>query len=224
MALKSTTSFPFGIWFANASTLYVADEGNGDNTFSAASGSYTSAAAQTTAGLQKWVRDGDTWKFAYTLAGGLNLGHPYTVPGYPTGDNPAIGLPWSPATDGLRNITGRVNRDGTVTIWGHLHRQRQRRPGGRADHHRPGRPVRRGTARGVVHALRSPASGRAGALPRPAPGDRSQAPGRPASEGRATGRGPGLPRSAGRRSQSIPGCPHRQGQVRPGGSSRSPAR
>jgi hypothetical protein len=117
-ALKSTASFPFGIWFANASTLYVADEGNGDNTFSAASGSYTSAAAQTTAGLQKWVRDGGTWKLAYTLVGGLDLGDPYTVPGYPAGDNPATGLPWSPATDGLRNITGRVNRDGTVTIWG----------------------------------------------------------------------------------------------------------
>jgi len=29
--LKSKTSFPFGIWFANANTLYVADEGNGDN-------------------------------------------------------------------------------------------------------------------------------------------------------------------------------------------------
>jgi hypothetical protein len=26
-------------------------------------------------------------------------------------------LPWSPAADGLRNITGRVNGDGTVTIW-----------------------------------------------------------------------------------------------------------
>jgi hypothetical protein len=29
-ALKSATSFPFGVWFANASTVYVADEGNGD--------------------------------------------------------------------------------------------------------------------------------------------------------------------------------------------------
>jgi hypothetical protein len=27
------------------------------------------------------------------------------------------GLPWAPAADGLRNITGRVNGDGTVTIW-----------------------------------------------------------------------------------------------------------
>jgi hypothetical protein len=25
--------------------------------------------------------------------------------------------PWAPATDGLRNITGRVNSNGTVTIW-----------------------------------------------------------------------------------------------------------
>jgi hypothetical protein len=39
------------------------------------------------------------------------------VTGYPAGDNPATGLPWSPATDGLRNLTGRVNPDGSVTIW-----------------------------------------------------------------------------------------------------------
>jgi hypothetical protein len=51
------------------------------------------------------------------LQAGLNLGVPYTVKNYPTGINAATGLPWSPATDGLRNITGRVNHDGTVTIW-----------------------------------------------------------------------------------------------------------
>jgi len=39
------------------------------------------------------------------------------VAGYPTGINSVTGLPWAPATDGLRNITGRVNRNGTVTIW-----------------------------------------------------------------------------------------------------------
>jgi hypothetical protein len=117
-ALKSATSFPFGIWFASPSTLYVADEGNGDNTFSTAGGSYAAAAGQTTAGLQKWVLRNGTWTLAYTLTSGLDLGTPYTVPGYPAGNNPATGLPWSPATDGLRNITGRVNRDGTVTIWG----------------------------------------------------------------------------------------------------------
>jgi hypothetical protein len=116
-ALKSATSFPFGMWFASPHTLYVADEGNGDNTYSASSGTYTTAAAQTTAGLQKWVFRSGSWQLAYTLTSGLNLGTPYQVPGYPAGDNAATGLPWAPATDGLRNITGRVNPDGTVTIW-----------------------------------------------------------------------------------------------------------
>jgi hypothetical protein len=122
-ALKSKTSFPFGVWFANATTLYVADEGNGDNTYSAASGTYTKAAAQTLAGLQKWVLVNGSWKLAYTLQNGLALGHPYTIAGYPTGNNgdgsggTTTGLPWAPATDGLRNITGRVNADGSVTVW-----------------------------------------------------------------------------------------------------------
>lgn len=118
-ATKSKTSFPFGIWFANAKTVYVADEGNGTATFDAGKGLFTAAAAQTTAGLQKWVFNDATgaWQLAYTLNAGLNLGVPYTVPGYPTGTNAATGLPWSPATDGLRNLTGHVNEDGTVTIW-----------------------------------------------------------------------------------------------------------
>jgi hypothetical protein len=117
LAKSTTDSFPFGVWFANATTLYVADEGNGTNTFSA--GTYTAAASQTTAGLQKWVFDvtQGQWNLAYVLTAGLELGVPYTVVGYPTGSNPATSLPWSPATDGLRNLTGRVNRDGTVTIW-----------------------------------------------------------------------------------------------------------
>ena len=112
---KNTTWFPFGVWFANATTLYVADEGNGNNTFS--NGIYTKAAAQTTAGLQKWVFSAGSWKLAYTLTNGLQLGVPYPIPNYPSGINPATNLPWSPATDGLRNLTGQVNGDGTVTIW-----------------------------------------------------------------------------------------------------------
>jgi len=114
---KTSTAFPFGLWFANADTLYVADEGNGDATYDPASDRYTSAAAQTTAGLQKWVFNGMSWSLAYTLSAGLNLGTPYTVAGYPAGDNAVTGLPWAPATDGLRNVTGRVNRNGTATIW-----------------------------------------------------------------------------------------------------------
>jgi hypothetical protein len=37
--------------------------------------------------------------------------------GYPTGINSVSGLPWAPATDGLRNLTGKVNRNGTVDIF-----------------------------------------------------------------------------------------------------------
>ncbi len=113
------SDYPFGLWFASPTTLYVADEGSGDNAYDATTGTY-SAAASTTAGLQKWVFDATAaqWKLAYTLSGGLNLGRPYTVAGYPTGVNSVTGLPWATATDGLRNITGQVNRNGTVTIWG----------------------------------------------------------------------------------------------------------
>ena len=110
-------NFPFGIWFADANTLYVADEGDGTNTYDSTTNSYPAAAGNSLAGLEKWVYNGSTWTLAYTLQRDLNLGTPYTVSGYPTGTNDATGLPWSPATDGLRNITGRVNNDGTVTIW-----------------------------------------------------------------------------------------------------------
>jgi hypothetical protein len=40
-----------------------------------------------------------------------------TIAGYPAGNNPATGLPWAPATDGLRNVTGVVNGNGTATIY-----------------------------------------------------------------------------------------------------------
>ncbi len=113
----STQKFPFGVWFANDHTLYVADEGSGDNPY--ANGEYTDATAanEPDAGLEKWVFNGGQWTLAYTLQNGLDLGQPYTVPGYPTGINSVTGLPWAPATDGLRQLTGRVNRNGTVTIW-----------------------------------------------------------------------------------------------------------
>ena len=93
---------PFGIWFANANTLYVADEGDAV--------AYTSGTKTHFGGLQKWICNGTTWSLAYTLQNGLNLGTKYGVANYPSSYNPA--------TDGLRNITGRVNGDGTATIYG----------------------------------------------------------------------------------------------------------
>jgi hypothetical protein len=88
---------------------------------------YSHAQNQKGAGLQKWIFDpvAGKWNLAYVIQKGLNLGVQYAVPdnpsftpsSYPTGTNPATGLPWAPATEGLRNITGRVNDDGTATIW-----------------------------------------------------------------------------------------------------------
>ena len=108
---------PFGLWFADANTLYVADEGD---QYTGGTDLYAHAAAQTTAGLQKWVLNASTktWNLAYVIKNGLGIGTPYMVPGYPTGNNAATKLPWAPATDGLRNITGLVGPDGLVAIWG----------------------------------------------------------------------------------------------------------
>ena len=119
---SQTVYYPFGMWFGDANTMYVADEGNPTSiptTYDAASGQFTSALPvnNPTGGLQKWVFDGSKWNLVYTLINGLNLGQPFIVPGYPTGINSATGLPWNPANNGLRNITGKVNGNGTVTIY-----------------------------------------------------------------------------------------------------------
>ncbi len=96
LASGTPTFFPFGIWFANATTLYVGDEGS------------QSLSADPNAGLQKWIFDGTTWKLAYVISAGLNLDQAYGVANYPSNVQPA--------TTGLRNITGNVQGN-TVTIF-----------------------------------------------------------------------------------------------------------
>ncbi len=96
----NSINHPFGIWFANPSTLYVADEGDGDK---------ADAATSTSAGLEKWSLVNGTWQQDYVLQNGLNLGVAYSVPSL----DPTL----NPATDGLRNLTGRVNGDGTVSLF-----------------------------------------------------------------------------------------------------------
>ena len=100
LAKNTGAANPFGLYFANANTLYVADEGDG---------AAADAATSSNAGLQKWVLTNGTWKRAYVLQNGLNLGQQYSVANYPTTLNPS--------TDGLRNLTGKVNSDGTVTLY-----------------------------------------------------------------------------------------------------------
>jgi hypothetical protein len=112
----ATNSTAFGaMWFANPTTLYIADAGNGSDTFS--NGTYTDAAAQNLAGIQKWSLVDGAWTYDYTLNAGLDLGVPYTVAGLPTGTNSITGRPWAPAVDGVRNLVGKTNADGTVTLY-----------------------------------------------------------------------------------------------------------
>ena len=92
----STELYPFGLWFANKTTLYVADEG------------VQSLDADPNAGLQKWIFNGTRWVLAYTLQNGLQLDQAYGVPGYPAA--------LAPATTGLRNLAGSVDGD-TVTVF-----------------------------------------------------------------------------------------------------------
>ena len=109
---ESTSTFPFGIWFANSSTLYVCDEGDGvlvPNQTINGQTNVADAYSLANAGVQKWVLQNGTWVMLYVLQNGLNIGVPYSVPNYPASLNPATG--------GCRNLTGQAGPDGTVTIW-----------------------------------------------------------------------------------------------------------
>jgi hypothetical protein len=90
---------PFAIFFANATTMYVADEGTG-----------SSVDATTHAGLEKWTLVNGTWQLDYVLTKGLVGMVDDNLFGY-DGQYPDV------TTIGLRNLTGVVNRDGTVTLW-----------------------------------------------------------------------------------------------------------
>lgn len=106
LAKSAGAMHPFGLFSASPSVLYVADEGN------QVSGDLTNPdISNPSAGLQKWINSAangtGTWSLAYTMRLGLGLGVSYAVAGDPN----------NPATDGLRNLTGHVNTDGTVTFY-----------------------------------------------------------------------------------------------------------
>jgi hypothetical protein len=91
---------PFAVFFANPTTMYVSDEGTGNN-----------LDASSNAGLQKWILGSDGfWHLQYVLTNGLIGFVDHNVTG---SDGP-----WPDITTiGLRNLTGRINGDGTVTLW-----------------------------------------------------------------------------------------------------------
>lgn len=97
---------PFGLWFANPNTLYVTDEGNDATTTAGGI-----ASNNVYGGLQKWSLVNGTWVQDYVLQGGLQLGSNYTAV------DPLTGNTYNTATEGLRNLTGKVNSDGTVSLY-----------------------------------------------------------------------------------------------------------
>ena len=104
--------YPFGLWFANDTTLYVCNEG--DLVYTAGQTingqvNVADAGTLTGAGLQKWVLTSGTWVLQYTIQNGLDLGVPYGVRDYPASIEPATG--------GCRNMIGVDNHDGTATIY-----------------------------------------------------------------------------------------------------------
>jgi hypothetical protein len=90
---------PFAVFLANDHTMYVTDEGTGNSADAAH------------AGLEKWILGSNgTWTLAYTLTNGL-IGNVDSNLVGGDGQYPDV------TTIGLRNLTGVINKDGTVTLW-----------------------------------------------------------------------------------------------------------
>ncbi len=96
---SGTATHPFGLWFANSTTLFVADEGDG-----LAKG--TAGKDTSNAGLDEYTFFGGKWNEVAVFQKGL-----LDQAGY------SNGLPWTVNTDGLRNLTGEVNANGTFTLF-----------------------------------------------------------------------------------------------------------
>lgn len=96
---------PFGLFFANASTLYVADEGSGNTTD-------FSTSTFEAGGIQKWSLVNGVWSLDYTLRGSL-IGSSYTV----NGAGSLAGDSLTVKVDGMRNLTGSVDANGAVHLY-----------------------------------------------------------------------------------------------------------
>jgi hypothetical protein len=89
---------PFAVFFANATTMYVTDEGGG-NTLDQVGH----------AGLEKWSLVNGAWQFDYVLTKGAIGVTDTNLNGY-DGQYPDV------TTVGLRNLAGHVDGN-TVTLW-----------------------------------------------------------------------------------------------------------
>jgi hypothetical protein len=102
------TVYPFGMWIpaSNPSLMFVADEGD------RVAGDQLSGSG----GLWVYQKSGTTWAPIAHLTAGLNLGTAYAVTDT-TGVYGVKGASYTTTPDGLRDITGQVNSDGSFTIY-----------------------------------------------------------------------------------------------------------
>jgi hypothetical protein len=100
--------FPFGMWVpkTNLNLMFVADEGDAD----------PADMAIGSGGLWIYQKSGSTWTAIAHVTQGLNLGQPYTVTDT-NGTFGTAGAHYTTTADGLRNITGQINSDGSFTLY-----------------------------------------------------------------------------------------------------------
>ncbi len=102
------TMYPFGMWMpsSNTSLMFVADEGDavvGDQQIGSG-------------GLWVYQKQSGIWTPIAHLTAGLNLGTAYTVTDA-KGTYGTAGASYTTTPDGLRNLTGQVNSDGSFTLY-----------------------------------------------------------------------------------------------------------
>ncbi|WNC92626.1 hypothetical protein RI103_30750 [Paraburkholderia sp. FT54] len=102
------TVYPFGMWIpaSNPSLMFVADEGDG------VAGDQVSGSG----GLWVYQKSGATWTPIGHLTVGLNLGTAYSITDT-TGVYGVKSASYTTTPDGLRDITGQINSDGSYTLY-----------------------------------------------------------------------------------------------------------
>jgi hypothetical protein len=108
-ALSTGVGYPFGMWVPanNTALMFVGDEGDLINIADAAIGS---------GGLWVYQQSGGAWTPIAHITQGLNLGVAYTVTDM-AGAYGTAGASYTTTPDGLRNIAGQANSDGSYTIY-----------------------------------------------------------------------------------------------------------
>jgi hypothetical protein len=110
--LATGVGFPSGMWVPpnNTSLMFVGDEGDYDD------GGTLTYAPNGSGGLWVYQNQNGTWTPIAHLTAGLNLGQAYTVTDT-AGTYGTVGASYTTTPDGLRHVTGRVNSDGTYTLF-----------------------------------------------------------------------------------------------------------